>query len=84
MASLSIKVTATHDWVTVDGIPCRMWDGFTDSGIPVQAAIIRIAPGGGGISAKDWADRFAAEANAAGLRPPSHPESKKQNIQDGA
>jgi hypothetical protein len=76
---IQITVTATNDWVTIDGVPCRMWDGQTASGIPIQAVIARVAPHGA--SAADRA-RFAVEMQAAGLRPPTHPVNWRQRIKD--
>jgi len=65
MKKLKITVTPTNDWIEIGGVPHRMWDGQTASGIPVQAAIASIAP----IRGNDY-ERFAAECASAGLLPP--------------
>jgi hypothetical protein len=72
---LTIRVTATEDWITVDGVLCRMWDGTLD-GIPIQAAIARVAPRGG------YNEAFEKVCVAAGLRAPDHPDSRAQVIAD--
>jgi len=40
-----VKVTleSTSKIVEVNGVPCRIWQGETESGIPVHAFITRIA-----------------------------------------
>jgi len=73
---ISITVTATDDFITINDVPCRMWDGTTANGIRIQAAIVRIAPIGGANPA------FEAECTAAGLRPPTHPENVRQVVKD--
>lgn len=38
-----IHITSTTKIVTLDGIPARIWEGHTESGIKVHAYITRIA-----------------------------------------
>jgi hypothetical protein len=74
---MKVTLAPTNDWVTIDGVPHRMWDGQTGSGIPVQAAIARIAP----LDATPaQMDAFRLEGHAAGMLPPSHPQNQRQVI----
>ena len=38
-----VKLESTTKLVTVNGVPARIWEGTTDSGIPVHAYVTRIA-----------------------------------------
>jgi hypothetical protein len=40
---MTITVTSTTKIVHLDGIPCRIWEGCTDTGIPVHTYIARIS-----------------------------------------
>lgn len=41
---MKITIENTSKIVSLSGNPARVWQGETESGIPVQAFIIRIAP----------------------------------------
>jgi hypothetical protein len=38
-----VQIHSTEKIVTLNGVPARIWEGFTDSGIKVHAYITRIA-----------------------------------------
>ena len=40
---MKISLQSTHRMVQVNGAKCRIWEGFTESGIPVYAAIASVA-----------------------------------------
>ena len=83
MPFMKITIESTNEFVSINGVRCRMWDGSTESGIPVQAAIGRVAPRR--TPTMLWeacVEAFEREAIAAGFRPPSHPESRAQQIVD--
>ena len=40
---MKISLESTTKTVTLNGVPARVWEGFTESGIPVHAFITRIA-----------------------------------------
>ena len=40
---MRITIDSTTTTVTVDGVPARIWEGHTDSGIPIHCYITRIA-----------------------------------------
>jgi len=40
---MRVRLESTTKVVEVDGVPARVWEGETDSGIPVAALITRIA-----------------------------------------
>lgn len=40
---MTITLTSTTKVVTLNGIPCRIWEGETRSGIPCHAYIPRVA-----------------------------------------
>lgn len=40
---MRVTLESTTKMVTVNGVPARIWEGKTDSGIPVHAFITRIA-----------------------------------------
>lgn len=40
---MKITVTSTTKIVELNGVPARIWDGETDSGIPVHCYVTRIA-----------------------------------------
>jgi len=40
---VKITLESTTKIVEVNGVPCRMWEGHTESGIAVHAFITRIA-----------------------------------------
>ena len=76
---MKIILEPSNDWVTIDNVPCRMWDGTTESGIKIQAAIARFSsidetPG------KE--DQFKDECIKARLRSPQHTINMKQIIKD--
>lgn len=79
MEAITITVTSTEDFVSIDGVPCRMWDGTTSTGIPVQACIPRVAPRHATeVQRKEFGDL----AIAAGFRPPDYPDNRAQVIED--
>lgn len=40
---MKIEIESTTKIVELDGVPARIWEGNTDSGIPVHCFITRIA-----------------------------------------
>jgi hypothetical protein len=40
---MKITVTSTSKTVTLNGVPARIWEGVTESGIPVHCYITRVA-----------------------------------------
>ncbi len=40
---MKIAIESTDKVVTLNGIECRIWEGFTESGIPMHAYIPRVA-----------------------------------------
>jgi hypothetical protein len=40
---MKISIESTAKIVTVNGVPARIWEGRTESGIPVHAYVTRIA-----------------------------------------
>jgi hypothetical protein len=40
---MKVRLESTTKVVTVDGVEARVWEGETDSGIPIAALITRIA-----------------------------------------
>lgn len=40
---MKIQIESTSKVVTLDGVPARIWEGRTDSGIPVHCYVTRIA-----------------------------------------
>ena len=44
---MKITIESTTKIVTADGVPCRVWEGTTETGIRVQALIPRIAVSAG-------------------------------------
>lgn len=39
---MTLDLEATTKIVNLDGVPCRIWEGHTSSGIPVHAFITRV------------------------------------------
>lgn len=76
---MKITLSPTCDFITIDGVSCRMWDGWTSSGLRIQAAIARVGPRD---ESPAGMEQFAAECRADGLRPPEHPENARQEIAD--
>jgi hypothetical protein len=61
---MKITVESTTKLVELNGVPARVWEGVTDSGIPVHCFITRVA-------AKDTANLTQFEAELKEQRPPS-------------
>jgi len=40
---MKIAIESTTSIVQANGVPCRVWEGKTSTGIPVQCLIVRIA-----------------------------------------
>jgi hypothetical protein len=40
---MTITISNTTEIVVADGVPCRVWEGQTESGVKVQCLIVRIA-----------------------------------------
>lgn len=40
---MKIIIESTEKLVTINGVPARVWEGHTESGIPVHAFVTRIA-----------------------------------------
>lgn len=40
---MKITVHSTTKFVTLNGVPARIWKGFTESGIPVHCYVTRVA-----------------------------------------
>ncbi len=41
---MKIEIEGTEKIVTLDGIPARVWEGRTDSGIEIHCFVTRISP----------------------------------------
>ena len=41
---MKIEIESTDKIVELNGVPARIWDGKTDSGIPVHCFVTRISP----------------------------------------
>lgn len=61
---MTITITSTDKLVALDGVPARIWEGTTESGIPVHCFVTRIAV------ARD-ADASQFERELVELRPVS-------------
>ena len=59
---MTVTLESTTKIVRLDGMPTRVWEGQTDSGIPVHAYLARIAVAEGR-EAEDYA-RFEQELQA--------------------
>jgi hypothetical protein len=55
---IKLSLEPTDRIVEVNGIPCRIWQGTTDAGVPVHCYITRIAVP---TNKPDECERFAAE-----------------------
>jgi hypothetical protein len=40
---MKVVLTSTTMVVELNGVPCRIWEGATESGVPVHAYIVRVA-----------------------------------------
>lgn len=60
---MKITVESTTKTVSLDGVPARIWEGHTDSGIPIHCYITRIA-------VHEDEDRSQFEAELQQHRPP--------------
>jgi hypothetical protein len=40
---MKLTIENTTQLITVDGVPARVWEGHTESGIPVHCLVTRIA-----------------------------------------
>lgn len=56
---MDIQLHNTTKTVTINGVPARIWEGHTASGIPVHAYITRIA-----VQKEENLEEFEAELNA--------------------
>jgi hypothetical protein len=63
---MKITIENTANFAELDGVPARIWEGETDTGIPVIAFVTRISPQTNDAAALE---RFAAELTE--VRPPS-------------
>lgn len=63
---MKITVSSTSKVVEVDGVQARLWEGRTESGIPVHCFIVRIAaPADADLAEFDRELRACAEPSAA-------------------
>ena len=62
---MKVTLESTSKIVEVNGVPCRIWQGETESGIPVHGFITRIA-------VHKNADASEFERELQECRPPSH------------
>ena len=53
---MKIALESTTKIVSINGVPARVWEGVTDSGVRVHAFITRIA-----VAVQDDATQFEAE-----------------------
>ena len=53
---MKIEIESTDKIVELDGVPARIWEGKTDSGIPVHCFVTRISP-----QTHDNIEQFEAE-----------------------
>lgn len=63
---MKITIETTSKIVDLDGVPARIWEGTTESGIPVHCFITRIA-----INKDDEAANEQFRRELAEVRPPS-------------
>lgn len=40
---MEIAITSTDEVTTLDGVPCRVWDGITAQGTPCKVFVHRVA-----------------------------------------
>lgn len=64
---MRIRIDSTTKVVEVDGVPARIWEGHTESGIPIHCMITRIAVNRG-------EDQGQFEAELEAHRPPRNPD----------
>ena len=64
-----MKITMESTTVTteINGVPARVWEGYTESGIPCHAYITRIA-----VDVDEAQEQFEAELQEC--RPPQNPD----------
>lgn len=41
---MKITMNSTNDFLRVNGVRCRIWEGISDEGILTIALIVRVAP----------------------------------------
>ena len=41
---MKIEIESTEKIIMLDGVPVRVWEGFTESGIEVHCFVTRISP----------------------------------------
>ena len=56
---MRIRIESTTKVVEVNGVPARIWEGHTESGIPIHCMITRIA-----VAVDEDQAQFAAELEA--------------------
>lgn len=64
---MKITIESTTKTVELNGVPARIWEGTTDSGIPIHCYITRIA-----VHEDHDQTQFAAEFESH--RPPRNPD----------
>ena len=64
---MRITIETTTKVVEVDGVPARIWEGQTESGIPVHCMITRVV-----VDVAE--DQAQFEAELAQCRPPRNPD----------
>ena len=64
---MRIILESTTEVTEVDGLPCRIWEGHTESGIACHAWLTRIA-------VHEDEDRSQFEAELAECRTPTNPD----------
>lgn len=63
---MKIQIEATDKVTTMDGVPVRLWEGTTESGVPCKVFVHRLA-----VHKNDDAAQF--EAELAEQMPPARP-----------
>jgi len=61
---MKITIVSTSKLTTIEGVPCRVWEGVTDRGVPCHVFIHRLAVRDVGANCEDF-DRELKECYPA-------------------
>ena len=64
---MRVTLESTTKTTELNGVPARIWEGTTDSGIPIHAYITRVA-----VDVENYQGQFEAELEQH--RPPRNPD----------
>lgn len=73
---MKITITSTDQIVTLDGVLTRLWEGHTESGIPINCFIHRIST-----QSKDRIEEFTSElieTNVINILPQNRGKKEQQ------